>query len=243
MRNQRHAYYAAVSYVDEHIGKLLQVLSDEDVRDDTIVIFHADHGYALGEHGEWEKKSNMDLIVRVPLMIHVPNLTDTPSSPRKTDALFDLVDVFPTLSTLAGLPAPADVDGMDLSMLITSRMAEGEKQQGRDTAYHQYPACDTKSFNSTRSSCNGTPAKDFDYMGYSLRNTRWRYTCWYKWDKANLKAIWDGEFAEELYDHKGDNSTGFDRWDNANVARQHSTLTKELKAQLEQFFQGSEFIK
>ena len=63
-QNQRHAYYAAVSYVDEHIGAVLQVLKDERIENDTIVVFHADHGYALGEHGEWEKKSNMDIIVR-----------------------------------------------------------------------------------------------------------------------------------------------------------------------------------
>lgn len=173
IRNQRHAYYAAVSYVDEHVGAILEVLEKEDVKEDTIVVFHSDHGYALGEHGEWEKKSNLDLIVRVPLMIHVPNKTVG----TKTRALFDLVDVFPTISSLAGLPAPEGVDGLDQSGLITSSPFSHVEQ--RDAAYHQYPACNTPSFNHTRSSCNNTPKHKFDFMGYSVRTASYRYTCWY----------------------------------------------------------------
>ena len=233
MRNQRHAYYAAVSYVDEHIGAILKVLDEQHVRDDTIVVFHADHGYALGEHGEWEKKSNLDLIVRVPLMIHVPNKTNLPERARKTQALFDLVDVFPTLSSLAGLPPPSDVDGMDQSGLILAPSAAGA---GRDAAYHQYPACNTPSFNHTRSACNNTPRNKFNFMGYSIRTATWRYTCWYHWKQDKLEADWDGEYAEELYDHKGDHSTGFDRWDNKNLASERPQVAKELKKKLEAFF-------
>jgi arylsulfatase A-like enzyme len=65
IQDQRHAYYACVSYVDEHVGAILQTLDESGAADDTAVIFHADHGYHLGEHGEWEKKSNWDLVVRV----------------------------------------------------------------------------------------------------------------------------------------------------------------------------------
>jgi len=232
-RNNRHAYYAAVSYVDEHIGAILKVLDDEGVREDTIVVFHGDHGYALGEHGEWEKKSNLDLIVRVPLMIHVPNRTDRLSE-KKTKALFDLVDVFPTLSSLAGLPAPADVDGMDQSGLILTPANSAQRQ--RDAAYHQYPACSTPSFNHTRSACNNTPKGKFDFMGYSVRTASWRYTCWYHWKRDKLEADWEGEYAEELYDHKGDSSTDFDRWDNKNLAKEEEQVAKQLKAKLEAFF-------
>lgn len=56
---------AAISYVDEHVGALLEVLEDQNIVNDTIVVFHADHGYGLGEHGYWEKKANFDMIVRV----------------------------------------------------------------------------------------------------------------------------------------------------------------------------------
>ena len=59
-RDQRHAYYAAISYVDEHIGALLARLDSEGLERRTIVVMHADHGYQLGEHGIWEKKSNFE---------------------------------------------------------------------------------------------------------------------------------------------------------------------------------------
>ena len=115
-RDQRHAYYAAVSYVDEHIGAILDELERLGEDEDTIVVFHADHGYHLGEHGYWEKKSNFDLAVRVPLIIKLPGITQLAknrhslsslNTGKKTGALVDLVDVFPTLSSLAGLPKPA----------------------------------------------------------------------------------------------------------------------------------------
>ena len=108
-RDQRHAYYAAISYVDEHIGAILGKLRGEGLYTSTIIVVHADHGYQLGEHGIWEKKSNFDLAVRVPLLLRVPG------KPRavgvKSASLTDLVDVFPTLASLAGLTAPAGVDG------------------------------------------------------------------------------------------------------------------------------------
>ena len=103
MQDQRRAYYASVSYVDELIGQLLEVVRSEGVQGETIIALHADHGYHLGEHGEWEKKSNFDLVVRVPLLLCVPWLPA--SHGRRTAALTELIDVGPTLARLSGLPA------------------------------------------------------------------------------------------------------------------------------------------
>eukprot|EP00041_Stephanoeca_diplocostata_P018982 m.402427 g.402427 ORF g.402427 m.402427 type:complete len:231 (-) comp21178_c0_seq6:837-1529(-) len=104
MRDQRHAYYASISYVDEHVGAILETLDASGLQDNTVVLFHADHGYHMGEHGEWEKKSHFDLVVHVPLMIHVPWLPATWG--QRCPAMFDLVSVFPTVAALAGLPVP-----------------------------------------------------------------------------------------------------------------------------------------
>lgn len=177
MRNQRRAYYSSVSYVDEHIGAILDILEEKDLADSTIVVFHSDHGYALGEHGYWEKR-NFDATIRVPLLIKVPGITDDGGL---VSDLVELIDVFPTISSLAGLPPPMHVDGLDLSGLFNAESLEVEKgrnrvrsarqvdSQHRDAAYHQFPACNTPSFNSTRRQCNYTPASDFDFMGYSIR--------------------------------------------------------------------------
>ena len=60
--------------------------------------------------------------------------------------------------------------------------------------------------------------------------------CRYHWNQERLEAEWDGDYAEELYDHRGDNSTSFDPWDNANLAQEYPAKAKQLKRQLETFF-------
>ena len=131
MQDQRHAYYASVSYVDEHVGAILAALDASGTAQDTMVLFHADHGYHLGEHGEWEKKSNFDLVVRVPLQIYVPWISA--GQGKKTAALVELVDVFPTVAALAGLPAPVGLDGVDRSALLSDPTGG----HGAKAAFHQ----------------------------------------------------------------------------------------------------------
>lgn len=93
-------------------------------------------------------------------MIHVPWLTT--SHNKSTMSLTELIDVFPTMVSLAGLPVPPEVEGTDLSPLLLD-----PTKSLKDAAYHQYPACNTRSFNSTRDACNNTPKDQFDYFGYS----------------------------------------------------------------------------
>jgi len=176
-RNQRRAYYASVSYIDEHIGSLVDTLKKEGLYNSTIIVFHSDHGYALGEHGYWEKKSNFDMTIRVPLLMHVPGVTDVEGYIGKTKSIFELVDVLPTLSSLLGISVPDDIDGINLADVV--RVGGAPRKQPiieRMAAYHQFPACNTPSLNHTRTQCNKVPAKDFNFMGYSVRTKRWRYT-------------------------------------------------------------------
>eukprot|EP00656_Telonema_subtile_P036124 TRINITY_DN40092_c0_g1_i1.p1 TRINITY_DN40092_c0_g1~~TRINITY_DN40092_c0_g1_i1.p1 ORF type:complete len:459 (+),score=126.85 TRINITY_DN40092_c0_g1_i1:86-1462(+) len=233
-RDQRHAYYAAVSYVDEHMGVLLSELDSAGLTDNTIVVVHSDHGYQLGEHGFWEKKSNFDLAVRVPLLIRAPN---RPASHGKTTGSYtELVDLFPTVVSLAGLPAQSgSLDGTDVSKLF-----DEPSLQLKDRAYHQYPACNMKDFNQTRGACNNTPKDQFFAMGYSVRTPDWRYNLWVGWNQSSLSALWDGETVEELYDHKGDLSDDMDAWENSNLALSNPTVVKQLRAEVRAFFTSSE---
>ena len=230
-RDQRHAYYACISYVDEHVGMLLDTLEEAGVRDNTIVLFHADHGYHLGEHGEWEKKSNWDLVVRVPLMISVPwKLT----KPQHTMALTELIDVGPTVAALAGLPPMPGADGKDMSKLFENPNLSNLSSY----AFHQYPACGKPtSWNHTREACNNAPKNTFWAMGYSVRSDEWRYTRWLRWDGVALKAKWESDdYAEELYSHKGDDSTNMDDFENENLAPQQPEVAKQLFSILNAFF-------
>ena len=233
-RDQRRAYYADVSYVDEHVGAILTRLDEHGLADETAVVFHADHGYHLGEHGEWEKKSNFDLVVRVPLIVRVP------WKPRAVGAtaaaLVELIDVMPTLAGLLELPAP-DVDGADVSVVFDDPTAAAEK----DAAYHQYPACGVTAWNATREACNSVPKEQFDVMSYSVRTYAWRYTLWLPWDNTTLTATWDDDSVDELYAHAGDDSTDLDRWENTNLALDpaYAHVTARLRAKLQAHFAAS----
>ncbi|XP_053130391.1 iduronate 2-sulfatase [Hemicordylus capensis] len=122
----RQSYFASVSYLDMLVGKLLNALDDTGLSQNTIVVFTADHGWSLGEHGEWAKYSNFDIATRVPLMFYVPGRTTPISYPGekhfpfidaftqasssvpqgKPKEIVELVSLFPTIAELAGLAVP-----------------------------------------------------------------------------------------------------------------------------------------
>lgn len=126
-RKIRQSYFASVSYLDTQVGHVLSALDDLRLAHNTIIAFTSDHGWALGEHGEWAKYSNFDVATRVPLMLYVPGRTaplpaagqklfpyrdpfdpasDWMDAGRHTEDLVELVSLFPTLAGLAGLPVP-----------------------------------------------------------------------------------------------------------------------------------------
>ncbi|XP_027946550.1 iduronate 2-sulfatase, partial [Eumetopias jubatus] len=126
-RKIRQSYFASVSYLDTQVGHLLSALDDFQLANSTIVAFVSDHGWALGEHGEWAKYSNFDVTTRVPLMFYVPGRTaplpeageklfpyidpfdsvlELAEPGRQVTDLVELLSLFPTLSGLAGLQVP-----------------------------------------------------------------------------------------------------------------------------------------
>jgi choline-sulfatase len=114
VRIARHAYFAAVSYVDERIGELLAALRDAGLDEETIVVFTADHGEMLGERGLWYKMSFFEPSARVPLIFCVPGLV----SPGRVVEPVSLLDLAPTLLELAAHPRAeelaAELDGTSL---------------------------------------------------------------------------------------------------------------------------------
>ena len=100
------AYYASVSYMDAQVGKVLKALKDEGLEDNTIVIFTSDHGFHLGEHDFWMKVSLHEESVRVPLIIKVPG-----KKPTVCNSFVELLDLYPTISELAGLKTSKHIQG------------------------------------------------------------------------------------------------------------------------------------
>lgn len=134
-------YYASVAYMDAQVGKVMAALEDAGIADETIVIFTSDHGYHLGEHDFWAKVSLHEESVLVPLIISVPG-----KKPAVCNSFTELLDLFPTLSSLCGLEVPERLQGKDVS-----RMLDDPSHSVRDAAF----------------AVNG--------KGFLLRDDRWAY--------------------------------------------------------------------
>lgn len=110
-----HGYFASVSYVDAQVGLILAELDRLGLRSHTVVILWGDHGYQLGEHGTWTKRTNWEMATRAPLILSVPGQS---SAGRATDALVEFVDIYPTLATLCDIKLPPELEGISLSPLV-----------------------------------------------------------------------------------------------------------------------------
>lgn len=107
------AYYASVSYMDAMTGRVLRALEESGQRDNTIVIFTSDHGYHLGEHDLWSKVSVHEESALVPLIISVPG-----KQPAVCHSFVELLDLYPTVSSLCGLKIPGNLQGEDISPML-----------------------------------------------------------------------------------------------------------------------------
>jgi iduronate 2-sulfatase len=125
-----HGYYAATSYTDAQIGRVLDALDATGMADDTIVVLWGDHGWHLGDHRFWCKHTNYEQAARIPLIVSAPGRTRG----AKTAAMVETADLYPTLAELAGLPAPKGLDGRSFAKVLADPSAKA-----RDSVIHVYP--------------------------------------------------------------------------------------------------------
>jgi iduronate 2-sulfatase len=121
-RKLRHGYYAATSYVDSQIGKVLQALDDLDLTGNTIVVLMGDHGWSLGEHGLWCKHSPFDVATHTPLIIRAPGI-----APGETNGLVEFIDIYPTLLAMTGTPLPDHLQGASMLGMLKDPASPGKK--------------------------------------------------------------------------------------------------------------------
>jgi hypothetical protein len=188
-------------------------------QENTIVLLTSDHGWQLGEHNEWCKETNFELSLRIPFMVHVPG-----AAAGRTSAFVENIDIYRTLSALAGLPEPeVGVDGVSLAAVVQTG---GRATPPKTAAFSQHAHClrnDTTLAPIdpfvTADSCTVTPRSTLQYMGYSVRTDEWRYTEWLEWDGTTLQGKWDSVNATELYDHRlissGAADGDFDGWEHS----------------------------
>ena len=129
----RHAYYACVSYVDAQIGRVLDVLDELGLADDTIVMLWSDHGFLLGEHSFWGKQNTLHESLRVPLIVSAPGLAKN----ERTGALVELVDLYPTVCDLTGLPKPDHLHGESFTPVLRN-----PKRRWKHAAFSRFGGCE-----------------------------------------------------------------------------------------------------
>jgi len=173
-RQLKHGYYAAISYMDAQLGRVLDELERQGLAQNTIVVLWGDHGWKLGEHDAWCKHSNCENDTNAPLLLAVPGMRHAGATTR---GLVEFVDIYPTLCELAELPLPAHLEGTSFKPLL-----DDPTQAWKRAAFSQYP--------------RKTPQGDS--MGYSMRTDRYRFTAWTL--RGNPSRI----VAMELYDHEVD---------------------------------------
>jgi iduronate 2-sulfatase len=149
-RECKRAYYAAISFVDAQIGRLLDAYDRLGLADNTVIVFWSDHGYHLGEHGLWFKQSCFEEAARVPLILYAPGMKTAGKTSRQ---LVELVDLYPTLAELTGLTPPKNLQGYSVGKLLKDPEASWD-----------HPAF--------------TQVERGPGPGHSVRTDRFRYTQW-----------------------------------------------------------------
>lgn len=242
-----HAYLACASYVDAQIGYMLDALDKAGIRENTIIIVWGDHGWHLGEMGVWGKATNYEIATRVPLILWTPDM-ERANRGVKTDALVELIDMYPTLCELAGVEIPDHVEGTSFALLL-----DNPNRPWKRAAFSQYPNPALREWaanplsQGVRETFFGplieeveqriieqqgdTWDRNFfenDLMGYAMRTDRYRFVVWKDHKNPDRKPIF-----LELFDHNRDPD------ETRNIARDNPELIEKLMRQFDLGWQGN----
>ena len=250
--NLRRAYYSAVSATDMYLGMVLDALDESPYANNTVISLFGDHGWQLGEHGEWCKHTNFEFATRAPMMISIPGITD---GGKITDRYTEHADLFPTLveaavgeklsdcpSGNASFSVPTCTEGTSLVPL-----AVNPKSPFKSAAFSQYPRNYVKHHDDLFIEDTYKPGESACIisnrnctMGYSVittiqDGTEYRYTKWCDFNTAGHKfeVNWNRCVGTELYDHNVDPGENF------NIFEQKPTVVSELQQLLVTYAAGS----
>lgn len=197
-----HSYYATVSYADAQFGKVIDELDRLGLMENTIVMVWSDHGWHLGDQGMWGKSANFTADTHVPLIVHVPGME---TAGQACHALVEYVDMYPTLTELAGLGIPEYLEGTSLVPLI-----EDPEREWKSAVFFQFPRWH----------------RSVGHVeGFGIQTDRYRYVEWRERERGGPIGEVVGR---ELYDHDRDPHEGI------NVAGlpEHKPVVDEMSERL-----------
>ena len=199
-RRLKHGYLACISHMDAQVGRVLDELDRLKLAENTIVVLWGDHGYHLGEQNMWGKHTSFENAARVPLIVRAPN---SAGNGRRSKALVELVDLYPTLVDLAGLPAPDQLEGISFREVL-----DQPDRKWKTAVFTDQPA-------------RGNWDQGGSIIGRSMRTDRYRYTEW-------VNRSDDHVVARQLFDHEADPM----ETNNLAADSQNQDLVERLQRQL-----------
>ena len=204
-RHLIHGYYAATSYTDAQIGKVVAALDELGLAENTFIVLWGDHGWHLGDHGKWCKHTNYEQATRIPILISGPGIKPG----QRTSALIETVDLYPTLLELTGQSMPeTGIAGMGLDGKSLVPILKDPSQKVNEYVFHAYPRAEKT---------DDTKRK---LIGRAVRNDRYRLVEWKEPNDPPEKA------AIELYDYQTD------PLEKKNLAQENPELVTKLRAVL-----------
>jgi len=246
-RKLKHGYLACVSYVDAQLGMMMKALEEAGVKDNTIIMLWTDHGWHLGDMGIWGKATNYEIATRVPLIVSTPDMAEEVKG-TATDALVELVDMYPTLCDLAGVEIPAQLEGYSFKPLLSNPDMEWKK-----AVFSQFPNPALREWAANplsqgmRETYFGPLIQDVEkkiidqqkekwdrdlfekrLMGYGMRTEKYRFVVWKDYVNPDNEPLF-----YELYDHDADSH------ETKNIANENPELVKTLLAQFNKGWRGN----
>ena len=150
-REYMQAYHACISFLDTQIAMVFDTLKEQQLWENTIIIFTSDHGYHLGDHFLWGKVTLFEIGTKVPFVIRVPGVTTAGSH---SNTMVELIDIYPTLAELTNITPPTDLQGTSLVPVLNNP----RRTDSKSYAY--------------------TVVKRGRHLGRAIRNQQWRYSKW-----------------------------------------------------------------
>lgn len=213
-REMIHGYRACIAYIDFLIGDLVKSLKQAGQYENTIIIVASDHGYKLGEYDRWAKFTLHEKDLAIPFIVRVPMFHKGHGT--RTKAIVGLIDIYPTLAELCGVPIPRNIDGKSFAGTLRGNEKPARKRIHSFVGRAEKESADGK----THPKATGVSV---------IANNGFRYTEWWQGAPDQFPVAQRDVIGPELYDHYGSQNTPIST---KNLAAEKPAMLNAMRAAL-----------